>query len=301
MKEYIHRDVYLQRLINRQRNGLIKVITGIRRSGKSFLLSRIFRQHLAVSGVDEAHIIEVALDDERNESLLDRHQLGEYVRSRLEDGDDYYLFLDEVQRVEGFESVLNGLNRIENLDIYVTGSNSKFLSSDVITEFRGRGDEVHVQPLTFAEYCQSAVARPRPTTENWQEYLLYGGLPQVAQIGPEEEKATFLKNLFKQVYLRDILDRHNLREDAVLSDLVNLLASNIGGLTNPTRLAKAFQSRGYAAVSDKTLSSYLSFLEDAFMISKATRWDIKGKKYLASPFKYYFADSGIRNTVLNFR
>lgn len=295
--EPIKRDVYLNRLIERKGNGLIKVVTGIRRCGKSYLLFRLFYQYLLDSGVDAARIIRVALDDDDYEELRDSKKLSAYIKERVTDDGVWYVFLDEVQLCEGFEAVLNGLNRRENLDIYVTGSNSRFLSSDVLTEFRGRGDEVRVYPLSFAEYVS---AYPGDKYDAWMDYYTYGGLPLILSRGTDELKSRYLIDLCRELYLKDIEERHNLRGDNVMAVLVNILASAVGSLTNPTKLANTFRSNGIH-VSDKTIGAYIGYLLDAFFISKAERYDIKGKKYIDSPFKYYFTDVGLRNAQLNFR
>ena len=295
--EVIKREIYLKRLIERRENGLIKVVTGIRRCGKSYLLFRLYYQYLLDSGVDASRIIRIPLDDEDYEDLRDSKQLNSYVKKHITDESMWYVFLDEVQMCKGFESVLNGLNRKENLDIYVTGSNSKFLSSDVLTEFRGRGDEVRVYPLSFSEYVS---AYSGDKYDAWLDYYTYGGLPLILSRQTEELKAKYLTDLCSELYLKDIEERNKLRGDNVMADLVNVLASAVGSLTNPTKLANTFSSNGIG-VSDKTIGLYINYLEDAFFISKAQRYDIKGKKYIASPFKYYFTDVGLRNARLNFR
>ena len=295
--EAIKRDLYLNRLIDRKENGLIKVITGIRRCGKSYLLFKLYYQYLLDSGVSADRIITVALDDVAFEELRDSKKLSVYIKQRVTDDGLWYIFLDEVQLCKGFEALLNGLNRQENLDIYVTGSNSKFLSSDVLTEFRGRGDEVRVYPLSFSEYVS---AYPGDKYDAWIDYCTYGGLPRILTRKTDELKSKYLINLCKELYLKDIEERHNLRGDNVMDTVVSILASAVGSLTNPTKLAKTFESKGMH-VSDKTIGAYIAYLQDAFLISKAERYDIKGKKYIASPFKYYFTDVGIRNAQLNFR
>ena len=295
--EPIKRDLYLNRLIERRENGLIKVITGIRRCGKSYLLFRLYYQYLLKSGVDPSRIITIPLDDEEYEKLRDSKLLSKYIRQQITDDDMWYLFLDEVQMCEGFESVLNGLNRKENLDIYVTGSNSKFLSTDVLTEFRGRGDEVRVYPLSFSEYIS---AYSGDKYDAWADYYTYGGLPLILSRKSDELKSQYLINLCRELYLKDIEERHKLRGDNVMTALLNILASAVGSLTNPTKLANTFRSNGIR-VSDKTIGAYIGYLTDAFFISKAERYDIKGKKYISSPFKYYFTDIGLRNAQLNFR
>ncbi len=295
--EQIKRDIYLNRLIERRENGMIKVITGIRRCGKSYLLFNLYYQYLIESGVDSSRIIPIPLDDEDFVELHDSKQLSSYIKERISDDSIWYVFLDEVQLCKNFEAVLNGLNRRNNVDIYVTGSNSKFLSSDVITEFRGRGDEVRVYPLSFSEYV-SAYAGDK--YDAWIDYYTYGGLPLILSRKTDELKTGYLSSLCKELYLKDIENRYNLRGDNVMSDLLNILASAIGSLTNPTRLSNTFRSNGMS-VSDKTIGIYIDYLLDAFFISKAQRYDIKGKRYIASPFKYYFTDVGLRNAQLNFR
>ena len=295
--EIIKRDLYLNRLIERRENGLIKVVTGIRRCGKSYLLFKLYYQYLLNSGVEAARIITISLDDDDYEELRDSRKLSKYIREHITDDGMWYVFLDEVQMCEGFESVLNGLNRRENLDIYVTGSNSKFLSSDVLTEFRGRGDEVRIYPLSFSEYVS---AYSGDKYDAWMDYYTYGGLPLILSRKTDELKSKYLIDLCKELYLKDIEDRHKLRGDNVMAALVNVLASAVGSLTNPTKLANTFGSNGIH-VSDKTIGVYIGYLQDAFFISKAERYDIKGKKYIASPFKYYFTDVGLRNAQLNFR
>lgn len=295
--EIINRDLYLNRLIERRENGLIKVVTGIRRCGKSYLLFKLYYQYLLDSGVEAARIITISLDDDDYKELRDSRKLSKYIREHITDDGMWYVFLDEVQMCKGFESVLNGLNRRDNLDIYVTGSNSKFLSSDVLTEFRGRGDEVRIYPLSFSEYVS---AYSGDKFDAWMDYYTYGGLPLILSRKTDELKSKYLIDLCKELYLKDIEDRHKLRGDNVMAALVNVLASAVGSLTNPTKLANTFSSNGIH-VSDKTIGVYIGYLQDAFFISKAERYDIKGKKYIASPFKYYFTDVGLRNAQLNFR
>lgn len=295
--EIIKRDIYLNRLIERRENGLIKVVTGIRRCGKSYLLFKLYYQYLLASGIDASRIIRIPLDDEEYEELRESKRLSAYIKERLTDDDMWYIFLDEVQLCSGFEAVLNGLNRRENVDIYVTGSNSKFLSSDVLTEFRGRGDEVRVYPLSFSEYLS---AHPGDKYEAWNDYYTYGGLPLILSRNSDELKSRYLIDLCRELYLKDIEERNRLRGDHVMEALVNVLASAVGSLTNPSKLANTFASNGIP-VSDKTISAYIGYLLDAFFISRAERYDIKGKKYIASPYKYYFTDVGLRNAQLNFR
>lgn len=295
--EQIRRDLYLSRLIERRENGMIKVVTGIRRCGKSYLLFKLYYQYLIESGVDSSRIIPIPLDDDDFEELHDSKELSAYIKEQITDDNMWYVFLDEVQLCRNFEAVLNGLNRRDNVDIYVTGSNSKFLSSDVLTEFRGRGDEVRVYPLSFSEYVS---AYSGDKYDAWVDYYTYGGLPLILSRKTDELKSGYLTNLCQELYLKDIENRHNLRGDNVMSALLNILASAVGSLTNPTKLANTFSSNGMP-VSDKTIGTYIGYLLDAFFISKAERYDIKGKRYIASPFKYYFTDVGLRNAQLNFR
>ena len=295
--EPIRRDLYLNRLIERRENGMIKVITGIRRCGKSYLLFNLYHQYLLKEGVPNERILKLPLDDDDYEELRDRKKLSAYINDRVTEDGMWYIFLDEVQLCEGFEAVLNGLNRRDNLDIYVTGSNSRFLSSDVLTEFRGRGDEIRVFPLSFAEYCS---AYPGDRFDAWREYVTYGGLPRLLSLRTDEQKAKYLTDLCRELYLKDIEDRYRLHGDNVMPMLLRVLASAVGSLTNPVKLANTFASNGIS-VSDKTLGLYIGYLLDAFFINRAERYDIKGKKYIASPFKYYFTDVGLRNAQLNFR
>lgn len=295
--ETIKRDLYLNRLIERRENGLIKVVTGIRRCGKSYLLFKLYYQYLLDSGIEASRIIRIPLDDDEYEELRESRRLSTYIKKCITDDDTWFIFLDEVQMCRGFESVLNGLNRRDNLDIYVTGSNSKFLSTDVLTEFRGRGDEVRVYPLSFSEYV---TAYPGDKQDAWIDYYNYGGLPLILSRKTDELKSRYLIDLCRELYLKDIEERHKLRGDNVMDTLVNILASAVGSLTNPTKLANTFKSNGIH-VSDKTIGVYIGYLLDAFFINRAERYDIKGKKYIASPFKYYFTDIGLRNARLNFR
>ena len=297
MKE-IKRDRYLEKLINRRENGLIKIVTGIRRCGKSYLLDPIYKNYLIENGVKEDHIIKIDLDERKNNKYLNPDVLDEYIRSMIVDKDIYYIILDEIQKVEDFESVLNGFLHIENLDVYVTGSNSKFLSSDIKSEFLGRGDEVRVLPLTFSEFV---TAYEGGTEEAWEEYKIYGGLPRILSQRTEEQKSQYLKDLFERTYLSDIIERHNIQRIDVLDTLVNILASSIGSLTNPKKLSDTFISNSMKDVSINTITSYINYLEDSFLIKKVERYDVKGKKYISTPSKYYFADIGLRNARLNFR
>lgn len=294
----IKRDTYLEKLIRKKKNGLIKIVTGIRRCGKSYLLFRLFHDHLINSGVPEDHIIEVALDDRSNKALRDPDAMLQYVKDMIQDKEDYYIILDEVQYLSEFEDVLNSLLHIRNADIYVTGSNSKFLSSDVVTQFRGRGDEIHVYPLSFLEYTS---VYPGTLEEAWDDYLVYGGLPLVVSMEAQEDKAEYLTSLFQKVYLSDIMERHTIRNKAELDELVDILASAIGSYTNQSKLVKTFKSVKGKTISDKTIQKYIDYLIDSFLISKAVRYDIKGKKYICSPSKYYFEDVGLRNARLGFR
>lgn len=294
----IRRDVYLNKLIRKKKNGLIKVVTGIRRCGKSYLLFHLFHNHLLEEGVPEDHVIEVALDDRRNKALRDPDAMLRYIEQRMQGKGDYYIILDEVQYMDEFEDVLNSLLHIPNADVYVTGSNSKFLSSDVITEFRGRGDEIHVYPLSFREY---ASVYPGTPDEAWDDYVVYGGLPLILSMEAPEDKAEYLTTLFQKVYLSDIVERHNVRSKAELDELVDVLASSTGSYTSLSKLMKTFKSVKNKTLSDKTIKNYIDFLMDSFLVSKATRYDIKGKRYIGSPAKYYFEDVGLRNARLGFR
>lgn len=297
MKE-IARSIYVKRLSDRRENGLVKVITGLRRAGKSYLLFKLYYDYLITSGVAEDHIIGIELDDERHEDLRDTKRLRSYIEEQIVDSAMYYLFIDEIQLAGRFEGLLNGLGRKPNLDIYVTGSNSRFLSTDILTEFRGRGDEVRVHPLSFGEYLS---AYEGTEEEAWREYYTYGGLPLILSRESDELKATYLDTLLEKVYISDIVDRNNLRGPAVMDSLLNILASSVGSLTNPYKLANTFRSQGVGGVTDKTLSAYIDHLLDAFLINRAHRYDVKGKQYIASPHKYYFEDVGLRNARLNFR
>lgn len=294
----IQRDIYLNRLIRKKHNGLIKIITGIRRCGKSYLLFTLFRNHLKQCGVADNHVIAIALDDFAKQSFTDPHVLYDFVKRSVVDEEQYYLLLDEIQLVPNFESVLNGFLRIPNIDIYVTGSNSKFLSSDIVTEFRGRGDEVRIYPLSFAEYRSVVDA---PFDRAWQEYMFYGGMPLVLQQTSDGEKAAFLKKMVEQVYLSDIINRYNLRGKDEVGELLNVIASNIGSLTNPLRLSHSFASISHLKLSKDTISAYLDYFVDAFIVERAYRYDIKGNRYINTPLKYYFVDMGIRNARINFR
>lgn len=294
----IKRDIYLDKLIRKKKNGLIKVVTGVRRCGKSYLLFHLFHDHLLKNGVPEDHIIEVALDDRRNKQLRDPDAMLRFIEESIRDQKEYTIILDEVQYLDEFEDVLNSLLHIHNADVYVTGSNSKFLSSDVITQFRGRGDEIHVYPLSFSEYTS---AYPGTLDEAWDDYLVYGGLPLILTMEEAEDRAEYLNSLFQKVYLSDIVERHHVRNRAELDELVDILASAIGSYTNQNKLARTFKSVKGKTISDKTIQNYIDYLIDSYLISKAVRYDIKGKKYIGSASKYYFEDVGLRNARLGFR
>lgn len=294
----IKRDIYLDKLIRKEKNGLIKVVTGIRRCGKSYLLFKLFHDHLLEKGVEEDHIIEIALDDRSNKELRDPDNILAFVKRQIKDNDTYYVILDEVQYLGEFEDVLNSFLHIRNADVYVTGSNSKFLSSDVITQFRGRGDEIHVYPLSFREFSSAYGGTP---DEAWDDYFNYGGLPLILSMETEEDKAEYLSSLFQKVYLSDIVERHKVRNREELDELVDILASAIGSLTNPQKLTRTFKTIKNKSISDKTIKTYIDYLIDSFLVSKAARFDIKGRKYIGSPAKYYFEDVGLRNARLNFR
>ena len=294
----IKRDIYLDRLIRREKNGLIKVVTGVRRCGKSYLLFNLFHNFLLDKGVQENHIIEIALDDRSNKELRDPDNMLKYVKERIVDRETYYIILDEVQLLAEFEDVLNSFMHIRNADVYVTGSNSKFLSSDLVTEFRGRGDEIRIYPLSFREYYS---VYEGSADEAWDDYFTYGGLPLILSRETPEEKAEYLTSLFQKVYLSDIVDRHKVRNREELDELVDVLASAVGSLTNPLKLANTFKTVKKKTISDKTLKKYMDYLMDAFLVSKAVRYDIKGRKYIGSPAKFYFEDVGLRNARLNFR
>ena len=295
----IPRDRYLELLVSRKHNGLIKIITGMRRCGKSFLLFKLFKEHLIAEGVPESHIIRIELDDRRNKSLRDPDVCLEYVTSLLKDEGQYYLLIDEVQFMAEFEDVLNSFLHMDNLDTYVTGSNSKFLSTDIITEFRGRGDEIHVRPLSFAEYC--AVYPNMAWDDAWNIYHTYGGLPYAVLLDKAEDKAQYLKRLFREVYLKDIVERNKVQNNIQMGILLDIISSSIGSLTNPRKLENTFKSDGNISISAATIKQYLDYFIDAFMVEKAERYDIKGKKYISTPQKYYFSDLGLRNARLNFR
>ena len=294
----IKRDKYLNDLINRMHNGMIKVGTGIRRCGKSYLLFNIFKNYLLEKGVPVSHIITIELDQRKNKKYRDPDVILDYVESLIEDEEQYYIMLDEVQMLQEFEEVLNSMLHIKNADIYVTGSNSKFLSKDVITEFRGRGDEIHIYPLTFKEFMG---AYDGDMYRGWAEYVVYGGLPLTVTMKTEEQKINYLTNLFKETYLKDIIERHHIEKTQELEDLINILASAIGSLTNPPKIEATFKSTIQSTISLNTIRQYIEHLEDAFIINKANRYNVKGRKYIGTPLKYYFEDVGLRNARLGFR
>lgn len=294
----IQRNGYLEQLVLKKDNGMIKIITGIRRCGKSYLLFTLFKRYLLNSGIDAEHIIEIALDGIENEELRDPKECYRYIKNVMKDEGRYYLLLDEVQFMPRFEEVLNSLLRMSNIDVYVTGSNSKFLSSDIVTEFRGRGDEIRIYPLSFAEFYS---AYEGDYDDAWNEYMIYGGLPQVASFQTERQKAEYLKNIFTNVYLKDVVERNHIQNIDELGTLVDILASVIGAPTNPTKISNTYASERKISYSNKTISNHIDYLADAFLISKANRYDIKGRKYIGANLKYYFTDIGLRNARLNFR
>ena len=294
----IKRNRYLNTLISKKHNGLIKVITGMRRCGKSYLLFTLFKEHLLSDGIDEDHIIEIAFDAFENKKYRDPDVLYPYLKKQIKDDAMYYILLDEVQLLGEFESILNSLIRMKNVDVYVTGSNARFLSKDVITEFRGRGDEVHMYPLSFAEFMS---VYPGTKQDGWNEYMLYGGIPLVLEFTTPDQKIAFLKSLFEETYISDIVGRHNIRNKAELEELLNILSSAIGSLTNPQKLSATFQTVKKKKISNSTIKRYIDYLCDSFLIDSAIRYDVKGKKYIDTPVKYYFTDMGLRNARLNFR
>lgn len=294
----IKRDLYLNKLINAIGNRMIKVVTGIRRSGKSYLLNNLFKNYLLESGVSADHIIILNMDERRNISYRDPDTLDEYIRSKIKDNEMYYVIIDEVQLVADFESVLNGFLNMHNLDVYVSGSNSKFLSNDIITEFRGRGQQIRVYPLSFSEFMSVTTLSK---SDALTEYLRYGGMPLIMSMKSDEAKARYLKDLFELTYLKDIIERNNVLRDDVLDELVNILASAVGSLTSVTKLTNTFKSKGVKELSKNTLIQYLDYLLDSFLIKKVSRYDVKGKKYIQTLAKYYFSDIGLRNARLNFR
>ena len=307
----IKRDRYLNRLISHMNNGLIKVITGIRRCGKSYLLFNLFYDYLIDTGVPEDSIIPIPLDDDDYAEYCDPHKLYEYIKSKLTDNKKtYYIFIDEAQYAISKEEmknpdvpirlygVLNGLLRKKNVDVYITGSNSKFLSSDIMTEFRGRGDEIHVTPLSFSEYLP---ASGKDKSDAMQDYMLYGGLPHIFAEPDAESKSAYLDRLNREIYLRDINERHDIKDEGGMEELTKVLASSVGSLSNPQRIADTFKSAGKKAITMPTIADYLKYLKESFLIQKAERYDIKGRKYISTPSKYYYTDLGLRNSILNFR
>ncbi len=294
----IQRPLYLQKLISRRHNGMIKIVTGVRRCGKSFLLSTLYAGWLREQGVENDHIITINLEDRRNKNLRDPDALLDYIDSKLTDDTVHYIMIDEIQHVSEFEDVLNSYLNMPNADVYVTGSNARFLSKDVITTFRGRGDEIKLYPLSFSEvFPYMDLQKDRALTT----YMLFGGLPQVIQKSSEEEKNEYLKGLFTHTYIKDIKERYGIKNTEMLDELLNILASDIGALTNPTKLTNTFESVKHTKVNRMTLTSYLEYICDSFLVEKASRYDVKGKRYIDSPYKYYFTDCGLRNALLNFR
>lgn len=298
IKRYIYIYIYLQKLINRMHNGMIKVIIGIRRSGKSFLLFTIFRNYLKSQGVTDDHIIAIELDMFENEKYRNPRTLLEYVKRQMTDEGDYYIFLDEVQLLPSFESVLNSFLHMRNVDVYVTGSNSKFLSKDVITEFRGRGDEVHVYPISFREYMEVFNG---DKYEGWSSYVSFGGLPLTVTMVTDEQRMEYLTRLFEETYIKDIIERNHIEKVQEINDLINILASGIGSLTNASKIEVTFKSVIHSDISLNTIRAYIDHLKDAFIINEVNRYDVKGRKYIGTPLKYYFEDVGLRNARLGFR
>lgn len=294
----IKRQQYLDQLIASQRNGLVKIITGIRRCGKSYLLFKLFHDYLNSQGIADDHIIQIAFDDRTNKELHDPDNLLKYIKEQITDKDLYYIILDEIQMVDEFTDVLNSLLHISNADVYVTGSNSHFLSTDIVTEFRGRGDEIHLFPLSFSEYCEGYNGS---TDQAWKDYYTYGGLPLVLTLDTDKKKEDYLSNLYKSVYLVDVLERHKIKNIGEFDELVKIISSSIGSSCNPTKLANTFKNVKNVAIHHQTINKYLGFLEDAFLVEKSIRYNIKGKKYINTLAKYYFSDLGIRNALLGFR
>lgn len=292
------RERYLKALAARMHNGMIKVVTGIRRSGKSYLIFKIFREYLRRQGIDETHIIAIELDQRKNKAYRDPDKILDYIETLITDQAPYYILLDEVQMLEEFEEVLNSLLHIENADVYVTGSNSRFLSRDIITEFRGRGDEIHVYPLCFKEFME---AYEGDIYHGWAEYVTYGGLPLAATMKTEEQKIHYLSRLFEETYIRDIMERYRIEKVQELNDLINILASATGSLTNPSKIRATFKSMIQSDISLNTIRQYIEYLKDAFIVNEANRYDVKGRKYIGTPLKYYFEDVGLRNARLGFR
>lgn len=294
----IKRDAYLNKLLSKKHNGLIKVITGIRRCGKSYLLFNLFKERLLKDGTPPERIIEIALDSYEMRNFRDPDVLYPYLMDKIKNGGAHYILLDEVQLLGHFEEVLNSLARKENIDIYVTGSNAKLLSKDIITEFRGRGDEIKLYPLSFAEFMSAYLGE---RTQGWRDYILYGGLPMIFSFQRPDEKSAFLKTLFEETYISDIIGRNHIRHHAELEELLNILSSEAGSLTNPNKLSATFKSVKHKILSSETIKKYIGYLSDSFLIDGAMRYDIKGKRYIGTPVKYYFTDLGLRNARLNFR
>jgi len=294
----IKRDYYLNKLIEAKSDGLIKVITGIRRCGKSYLLNTIFYNHLLENGVDENHIIKVAFDNSDYKHLLSPLALSAFIKEKMIDKEVYYCLLDEIQLVNDFVGVLNGLLRINNIDIYVTGSNSRFLSTDIVTEFRGRGEEIRIYPLSYFEFMSVYEGNK---LDGWAEYFTYGGLPLVLSMQTDERKMAYLKEQKQNVYINDVVERNNIKNDSELVNLVEIISSSVGSLSNPKKISDTFKSTAGISIDQKTISAYLKYLEEAFIIEKANRYDVKGKKYISTPYKFYFCDIGIRNSFINFR
>lgn len=294
----IKRDKYVNDLIVRMHNGLVKVVTGVRRCGKSYLVFRLFREYLRQHGVDEAHIISMELDQRKNRKYRDPDTLLDYIATRIVDQEDYYILLDEVQMLADFEEVLNSLLHMGQVDIYVTGSNSKFLSKDIITEFRGRGDEIHIHPLTFKEFMQ---VYPGDVYHGWADYVVYGGLPLTVMMKTDEQKIRYLETLFTETYIEDIIERNGIEKEQELGDLINVLASAVGSLSNASKIEATFRSTIHSKISQNTIRQYIDYLKEAYLINEASRYDVKGRKYIGSPLKYYFEDVGLRNARLKFR
>lgn len=294
----IKRDQYLEQLKNKEWNGMIKVITGLRRSGKSYLLFNLFTDYLKSKGIDDKHVVKVVLDDMDNEHLREKHALYDYIKSQITEDEQCYVLIDEIQFVDDFSDVLNSLLHRKNVDTYVTGSNSKFLSSDILTEFRGRGDEVRVYPLSFSEFMS---VYDGDFDDAWDDYYKYGGLPHIAELKTDREKSDYLKNLFIKTYMTDILDRHKIRNKEEMDELLDILSSAVGSYTNPNKLSKTFKSVKNKSIKSGTIKKYMDYLQDAFLISEAKRYNVKGKRYINSPAKYYFEDIGLRNARLHFR
>ena len=294
----IKRDDYLNALISRMHNGMIKVVTGIRRAGKSYLLFEIFRDYLLESGVPSDHVIMLSLDDYRNREYRSPDMLLGYIDAHTAAGGQYYVMLDEVQFLTDFEEVLISLTHMNGLDLYVTGSNSRFLSHDIITEFRGRGDEIHVFPLSFSEFLPACGKEPLYA---WEDYITYGGLPAVVSMPTAQQKTAYLARLFEETYLKDIIERNRIAKTQELEDLINVLASSVGSLTNPPKIRATFASVLHSSISLNTIRQYIEYLKDAFLIAEARQYDVKGRKYIGSPYKFYFEDIGLRNARLQFR